>query len=74
MCIRDSAKYGVVGHAVNVTSRVEDQTQPGEILATASTISSAALALDTGRRIELQPKGVSETIEVIQIIDIAKRS
>lgn len=68
------AKYGVVGHAVNVTSRVEDQTQPGEILATASTISSAALALDTGRRIELQPKGVSETIEVIQIIDIAKRS
>ena len=32
------AKYGVVGHAVNLTSRIEDQTGRGEILAAASTL------------------------------------
>ncbi|MBT5923293.1 MAG: adenylate/guanylate cyclase domain-containing response regulator [Cellvibrionales bacterium] len=61
------AKYGVVGHAVNVTSRVEDQTQPGEILVAQSTLDHCSLTLQTGRELRLQPKGVKETISVTAI-------
>jgi class 3 adenylate cyclase/CheY-like chemotaxis protein len=61
------AKYGVVGHAVNLTSRVEDQTQPGEILATDTTIAQSGLQLAIGRQLELQPKGVSETVSISEI-------
>ena len=32
------AKYGVVGHTVNLTSRIEDQTKPGEILVSKDTL------------------------------------
>lgn len=63
------AKYGVVGHAVNLTSRIEDQTLPGEILVADSTLSSCSLALVTGRQLKLQPKGLSETIAVTAIND-----
>ena len=61
------AKYGVVGHAVNVTSRIEDQTSPGEILVAQSTLNHCSLELQTGRSIRLQPKGVKETISVSEI-------
>ncbi|NNL57842.1 MAG: response regulator [Pseudomonadales bacterium] len=63
------AKYGVVGHAVNVTSRIEDQTGPGEILAAESTLRDSELQLTTGRQLDLQPKGVSERVHVSQVID-----
>lgn len=62
------AKYGVVGHAVNLTSRIEDQTRPGEILISANTLNQSNLRLQTGRTIQLQPKGVSETITVTQVL------
>jgi len=61
------AKYGVVGHAVNLTSRVEDQTKPGEILATDTTIEQSGLSLTIGRQLQLQPKGVSEIVRISQI-------
>lgn len=61
------AKYGVVGHAVNVTSRIEDQTQPGEILVAQSTLDHCTLAMHSGRQIRLQPKGVKETINVTAV-------
>ena len=66
------AKYGVVGHAVNVTSRIEDQTLPGEILVAKSTLDACSLACKLGREIELHPKGVSEIIDVsaVESIDI----
>jgi len=71
------AKYGVVGHAVNVTSRVEDQTQPGEILVAQSTLDHCSLTLQTGRELRLQPKGVKETISVTAIngiVDMADKN
>jgi class 3 adenylate cyclase len=67
------AKYGVVGHAVNVTSRIEDQTLPGEILVAKSTLDACSLVCKLGREIELRPKGVSEIIDVsaVESIDIS---
>lgn len=64
---RKRAKYGVVGHAVNVTSRIEDQTRAGEVLVSESTLAAADLSTETGRQIQLKPKGISETINVIQV-------
>jgi len=60
----------VVGHAVNLTSRIEDQTGRGEILAAASTLQGTELELKLGRELDLQPKGVSERVRVSQIIQI----
>ncbi|NNC54139.1 MAG: response regulator, partial [Pseudomonadales bacterium] len=66
------AKYGVVGHAVNLTSRIEDQTRPGEILVADSTLVDLELALQLGRKLDLQPKGVSERVQVCQVIALAE--
>ena len=62
------AKYGVVGHAVNVTSRIEDKTEAGEILVAQSTIEACQRPLQIGRQLELQPKGVRETIAVSAVV------
>jgi adenylate cyclase len=61
------AKYGVVGHTVNLTSRIEDQTKPGEILVSKDTLKNSKNIFKTGRSIKLQPKGISETISVLSI-------
>lgn len=62
------AKYGVVGHAVNLTSRIEDQTRPGEILVAESTLQGLPLAIETGRELDLQPKGISERLHVCELV------
>ena len=64
------AKYGVVGHAVNVTSRIEDQTLPGEILVAKTTLNACSLDCNLGRQIELHPKGVTEIINVSAVKSI----
>ena len=61
------AKYGVVGHAVNLTSRIEDHTRPGEILVAESTLNSCSLTLTKGRQFDIQPKGLSETVAATAI-------
>ncbi len=65
------AKYGVVGHAVNLTSRIEDQTAAGEILAAQSTLDSCQRELLLGRSLQLQPKGVVESVQVCEVVGIA---
>ena len=61
------AKYGVVGHAVNITSRIEDQTRSGEILVSQESLDAAAIKPVVGRSIKLQPKGISETVDVFSV-------
>jgi len=70
---RKRAKYGVVGHAVNVTSRIEDQTHAGEILVSQSTLSASNLNLISDRALKLQPKGISETIDVFSVSEIEEK-
>ncbi len=64
------AKYGVVGHAVNVTSRIEDQTLAGEVLVSQSTLDAAGIGVATGRALELQPKGISETVSITAVLSL----
>lgn len=64
------SKYGIVGHPVNLTARIESYTAGGEILASAATVDRSGAAVGTGRRFTEQPKGMAEEIEIVQVISI----
>ena len=61
------SKYGFVGHPMNVTSRIEDLTAGGEILASDSTLQNLQGKFSTGDSQGLKVKGIEETIVVHQI-------
>ncbi|MEZ5571710.1 MAG: adenylate/guanylate cyclase domain-containing protein [Halioglobus sp.] len=61
------SKYGFVGHAMNVTSRIEDITAGDEILISDSTLQSLKGDFQLGRSQHLNVKGIDETILVHQI-------
>lgn len=63
------SKYGFVGHPVNVTSRIEDDAKPGEILVSQSTRAAGSTAtFRFGESRSLQPKGIAETLEVYPLL------
>lgn len=64
------AKYGVVGHHVNLTARIEDYTQGNEILASQYTVSDCAVPLRIAREFSATPKGVAEPVNIYQITGI----
>lgn len=64
------SKYGVVGHTVNLTARIESYTAGGEILASASTIEEVGSAVETGRRFTAQPKGMAAEVTVYSITGV----
>ncbi|MEE4203272.1 MAG: adenylate/guanylate cyclase domain-containing protein [Halieaceae bacterium] len=65
------AKYGFVGHNMNVTSRIEDHVGPGEILASKSTLDAAAGKFATGPARELSVKGIEEQLLVFPVTGLA---
>jgi len=58
------SKYGFVGHAMNVTSRIEDKAAGGEILISDSTLVCLQGDYDVGGSREINVKGIDETILV----------
>jgi class 3 adenylate cyclase/CheY-like chemotaxis protein len=62
------SKYGFVGHAMNVTSRIEDITAGGEILISDSTLNSITGHYSLGRSQQLNVRGIDETILIHQIM------
>ena len=61
------SKYGFVGHPMNVTSRIEDLTAGGEILASESTLQGLQGEFQVGGSQQLKVKGIDETLVVYQI-------
>ncbi len=61
------AKYGFVGHAMNVTSRIEDKAQPGSILISESTLAKLSGEYRVGDRQEISAKGIEESVVVYTI-------
>lgn len=61
------SKYGVVGHTVNLTARIESYTSAGETLAAESTIAEVGTAVETGRRFTAQPKGMAGEVTIYSI-------
>lgn len=62
------SKYGFVGHAMNVTSRIEDICDAGEILIAESTCRSLGSAFEVGQRRELQAPGIDELLGVFPLL------
>ena len=62
------SKYGIVGHHVNLTARIEERTAGGEILVSQSTLEKLPPGFTTGRREKVKVKGINENVDIIQVI------
>lgn len=62
------SKYGVVGHTVNLTARIESYTASGEVLASQSTVDEVGAGLLTGRSFRERPKGMAAEVAIHQIL------
>ncbi|MEM8659647.1 MAG: adenylate/guanylate cyclase domain-containing protein [Pseudomonadota bacterium] len=62
------SKYGFVGHPMNVTSRIEDNTAGGEILISDSTLQALAGSFETGHSKEINVKGIDQSIVIHQML------
>lgn len=61
-------KYGVVGHPVNQTARIEDACPAGKILISESTLLETNQKPNTSKPQQIQAKGILEAITVYEII------
>lgn len=61
------SKYGFVGHPMNVTSRIEDHCQGGEILISDSTAVKLSGRYTLSDRRELEARGLDQTVLVHRI-------
>jgi class 3 adenylate cyclase/CheY-like chemotaxis protein len=64
------SKYGFVGHPMNVTSRIEDLTAGGEILASDSTVHNLKGEFQLGDSQSVKVKGIDQSIVVHQILGV----
>jgi class 3 adenylate cyclase len=64
------SKYGFVGHAMNVTSRIEDAAGRGEVLISDSTRDKLPDALVVGDRRNLSAKGMDEALVVYPLLEV----
>jgi adenylate cyclase len=62
------SKYGFVGHPMNVTSRIEDVTDGGDILISESTLNALAGNYTVGDSRELKVKGIEQLLRVHQLL------
>jgi class 3 adenylate cyclase/CheY-like chemotaxis protein len=67
------AKYGVVGSAVNITSRIESYTTGGQIMISQSTLDAVHDYVDIEERLFVEPKGVSLSIPIYSVVGIRGR-
>lgn len=64
------SKYGVVGHNVNLTSRIESCTAAGQILASPSTLAFSRVEVLCGKRISVSVKGLDEPLELSEVLGV----
>lgn len=64
------AKYGVVGHNVNFTSRIESYTEGGQILVSDRTLQACAGLLETRGEMSVRPKGFDDYVRIHDICGI----
>lgn len=63
-------KYGVVGHTVNLTARMESFCRAGEVLASQETLNFATRKIKHSYQFEISPKGMVERLRVCNITGI----
>jgi class 3 adenylate cyclase/CheY-like chemotaxis protein len=62
------SKYGFVGHAMNVTSRIEDVAKPGEILISQTTYEKLESDYQFGNSRSLSVKGIEAELRVHAVL------
>jgi adenylate cyclase len=67
------AKYGAVGSAVNLTSRIESYTTGGQIMISQSTLDAVGDYVDIEERLYVEPKGVSRSIAIHSVVGVRGR-
>ena len=61
------AKYGVVGHHVNFTARVESYTAGGQVLVSERTREACNGLIRTRGEMSVQPKGIDEEVKLFDV-------
>jgi len=64
------SKYGVVGHHVNLTARIESFTVGGQVMASEYTISSIDPDVTIAQSLEVEAKGIKEPVKIHEITGI----
>ncbi len=64
------SKYGVVGHNVNLTSRIESCTVGGQILVSPSTLNEAKVEVVTGGEMTVALKGAAEELVLHDVLGV----
>ncbi len=68
------AKYGVVGHTVNQTARIEERCEAGCILLSEATVDDCEAVLSIGESRSIQAKGILKEINVFELKGIAPQA
>jgi adenylate cyclase len=63
------SKYGVVGHQVNLTARIESQTAGGEVLISETTRDKLNQAFTIGEQKQVRVKGINEPVSIYQVLN-----
>jgi class 3 adenylate cyclase/CheY-like chemotaxis protein len=62
------SKYGVVGHHVNLTARIESHTSGGDILISDSTLQLLEIPVQLGRQQQATVKGIKEPVTMYEVL------
>lgn len=64
-------KYGVVGHTVNQTARIEEHCKPGRILISEATLRDCNSILSIGEYKTIKAKGILKSIKIYELSAMA---
>ncbi len=66
------AKYGVVGTAINLASRIQGFTLGGQVLASDVALGAAGEGIECGARFSVHAKGFRDPISIVEIFGVGK--
>ena len=66
------AKYGVVGAAINLASRIQGFTLGGQILASEETLRAAGAEISVGARFSVQAKGFRDPVSIVEVLGVGE--
>ncbi|CAA0095233.1 Adenylate cyclase 2 [Zhongshania aliphaticivorans] len=64
------SKYGVVGHNVNLTGRIESCTVGGQILASPATMAGASVEVLAGEQVSVSLKGMGDAVQLSEVLGV----
>ncbi len=64
------SKYGVVGHHVNLTSRIESCSVGGQVLASEHTVGAIAARVESERVLEVSVKGADTPLKLYDVVGL----